>query len=141
LKLGPVRWYAIVHAERRRRSVASQSAPRFQGRESGGSRRRPSEGDAGTGFTDPTCWPGLYGGSYLKQLLGASQDPILGECWLWIAQYGPTVRVPPAWKLWTMWQYTDGAVGPGPHELAGIGRCDRDRFNGDLAGLKRLWSV
>jgi lysozyme len=38
-----------------------------------------------------------------------------------------------------MWQYTDGAVGPEPHVVAGIGYCDRDKFNGDLTQLHKLW--
>lgn len=74
-------------------------------------------------------WPGLYGGRYLKELLGASADPVLANCWLWLAQYGPTPVLPPAWTDWTMWQYTDGAVGPDPHAIPGFGQCDRDKFN------------
>jgi len=38
-----------------------------------------------------------------------------------------------------MWQYTDGAVGPEPHEVAGIGHCDRDMFNGAQDQLQKLW--
>jgi hypothetical protein len=39
------------------------------------------------------------------------------------------------------WQYTGGGLGPAPHEVQGIGLCDRDRFNGTLAALKKLWGV
>ena len=84
-------------------------------------------------------WPGLYAGHYLKELLGTHSDPILGQCWFWLAQYGPTAVVPPAWRTWTLWQYTDGAVGPEPHQVDGIGRCDRDRFHGDETALRRFW--
>jgi lysozyme len=35
-------------------------------------------------------FPGFYSGHYIKQLLGTSTDPILAECWFWLAQYGPT---------------------------------------------------
>lgn len=84
-------------------------------------------------------WPGLYGGSYLKQLLGANTSPVLANSWLWLSEYGPTASVPANWPTWTMWQYTDGVNGPEPHEVAGVGTCDRDRFNGSLAGLQRLW--
>lgn len=84
-------------------------------------------------------WPGLYGGSYLKQLLGNNHNPTLANCWFWLSEYGPTARVPANWKTWTMWQYTDGTVGPPPHSVNGIGNCDRDQFNGDIAGLTRLW--
>lgn len=86
-------------------------------------------------------WPGLYAGHYLKQLLGTSADPVLANCWFWLSQYGPTPVVPPNWKTWTMWQYTDGALGPEPHSVPGVGRCDRDQFNGTLAALKKLWNA
>ncbi|HKR01263.1 MAG TPA: glycoside hydrolase family 25 protein [Pyrinomonadaceae bacterium] len=84
-------------------------------------------------------WPGLYGGSYVKELLGDNKDTALSFCWFWLSEYGPTARVPPAWDTWTMWQYTNGQVGPEPHAVAGIGNCDRDQFNGELDGLQRLW--
>jgi len=85
-------------------------------------------------------FPGLYSGHYIKELLGVNTDPILANCWFWLAQYGPTAVVPPNWETWTMWQYTDGAVGPEPHSVAGIGRCNRDKFNGDADGLRQLWT-
>jgi lysozyme len=84
-------------------------------------------------------FPGLYGGSYLKSLLGAGSDPVLAQCWLWIAQYGPTPVIPPNWPTWTLWQYTDGAYGPEPHGVDGVGRCDRSFFNGPEAQLRKLW--
>jgi lysozyme len=84
-------------------------------------------------------WPGVYGGHYLKVLLGDQSDPVLGHCWFWLAQYGSTPVVPPAWRTWTLWQYTDGVHGPSPQPVNGIGRCDRDRFHGDAATLMRFW--
>lgn len=84
-------------------------------------------------------FPGLYGGAYLKQLLGKNQDPVLAQCWLWLSQFGPTPVVPANWQSFTMWQYTDGKVGPEPHTVKGVGPCDRDQFNGDMDGLKALW--
>src|SRR5262244_3478624 len=72
--------------------------------------------------------------------IGASTDPILAACWFWLAQYGPTPVVPRNWKTWTIWQYTDGALGPKPHTVKGIGRCDRDKFNGSEAQLRKLWA-
>ncbi len=84
-------------------------------------------------------WPGLYAGHYLKELLGVHPDPVLGRCWFWLAQYGPTAVVPPAWPTWTLWQYTDGALGPEPHQVEGIGRCDRNQFNGSVTGLTKFW--
>ena len=31
-------------------------------------------------------FPGLYSGHYIKQLLGTGHDPILAQCWFWLAQ-------------------------------------------------------
>ncbi|HEU4388166.1 MAG TPA: glycoside hydrolase family 25 protein [Blastocatellia bacterium] len=86
-------------------------------------------------------FPGLYSGSLIKEKLGNNTDPILSQCFFWLAQYGSNAVVPPNWPTWTLWQYTDGNLGPQPHSVPGIGNCDRDKFNGDLAGLKRLWGV
>jgi lysozyme len=84
-------------------------------------------------------FPGLYSGHFIKQLLGSHTDPVLAQCWFWLAQYGPTPVVPPNWNTWTMWQYTDGAIGPEPHKVGGVGRCDRDKFNGTETQLNKLW--
>lgn len=83
--------------------------------------------------------PGIYGGSYLRELLGNTLNPTLAQCWFWLSEYGPTPHVPQNWPTWTMWQYTDGQVGPEPHSVNGIGNCDRDQFNGEMDGLQRLW--
>ncbi|MDD5265935.1 MAG: glycoside hydrolase family 25 protein [Methylococcales bacterium] len=84
-------------------------------------------------------FPGFYSGNLIKELLGSKQDPLLAKCWFWLAQYGPTAVVPANWPTWTMWQYTDGNLGPTPHDVPGIGDCDRDKFNGDQAQLEKLW--
>ena len=88
-------------------------------------------------------FPGLYSGSLIKQQLGGKPaDPVLSQCFLWIAQYGPAPsNIPATWPAWTMWQYTDGNVGPQPHSVAGIGNCDRDQFNGTIEQLQQLWGV
>ncbi|MDB5672309.1 MAG: glycoside hydrolase family 25 [Alphaproteobacteria bacterium] len=86
-------------------------------------------------------WPGLYSGHYIKQLLDGGTDPVLAKSFLWLAQYGPTPVVPANWSSWTLWQYTDGAIGPDPHEVDGIGHCDRDRFVGDEASLRAFWGA
>src|SRR5260370_35094061 len=77
----------------------------------------------------------------MKELVGTSDDPSLAECWFWLAEYGPTPVVPKNWKTWTMWQYTDGALGPKPHTVKGLGRCDRDKFNGSETELRKLWGA
>ena len=84
-------------------------------------------------------FPGFYSGSYIKQLLGSGKDPVLAQCWLWLPEYGPTPVVPANWPTWTMWQYTDGNLGPQPHAVNGIGNCDRDQFNGTEDQLRMLW--
>lgn len=91
------------------------------------------------------CFPGLYSGYLIKELLGASPnaDPILSQCFLWIAQYSgqKPINIPATFPTWTLWQYTDGVHGAAPHTVDGIGLCDRDVFNGSLANLKKLWGV
>ena len=84
-------------------------------------------------------WPGLYSGSYIKELLGENQNSTLANCWFWLSEYGPTAHVPANWQTWTLWQYTDGNIGPEPHSVAGVGDCDRDQFNGEMDGLTKLW--
>jgi lysozyme len=88
-------------------------------------------------------FPGLYSGNLIKEQLGGKPaDPILSQCFLWIAQYGPQVKnIPQTWPAWTLWQYTDGVAGPSPHAVDGIGPCDRDQFNGTLEQLRKLWGV
>lgn len=86
-------------------------------------------------------FPGLYSGqSFINEQLGNNTSTVLKNCFLWIARFSSQLpRVPPAFPTFTLWQYTDGAQGPNPHEVPGVGRCDRDKFNGDEAGLRRLW--
>lgn len=86
-------------------------------------------------------FPGFYSGHFIKQLLGTNSDPVLANCWFWLAQYGKTAVVPPNWPTWTLWQYTDGVIGPEPHTVSGIGRCDRDMFNGSETQLRKLWGA
>jgi lysozyme len=86
-------------------------------------------------------FPGFYSGDYIKQLLGESADPLLSQCWFWLAQYSSQPVVPPNWPIWTMWQYTDGTNGPQPRSAPGVGPCDRNQFNGSEANLRKLWGV
>jgi lysozyme len=91
-------------------------------------------------------YPGLYSGHTLKEALAAqgitsAAQTELSKCWLWIAQYAASPLIPKVWKTWTMWQYTDGAAGPEPHTVDGVGRCDRDHFNGTAAQLSTFWAA
>ena len=90
-------------------------------------------------------WPILYTGNWLKDM--NTESDILSKCPLWLAQYGPTPKLPLGFDTWTFWQYTDGSVGPTtiqgavvPHIIDGIGRCDIDLFNGDAAALNTFWT-
>jgi len=84
-------------------------------------------------------WPVLYAGHFLKDALAGQADDVLSNCPLWLAQYGPTAILPPGWRSWSLWQYTDGVIGS-PPPVPGIGHCDRDRFNGDVAALNAFWA-
>ena len=89
-------------------------------------------------------YPGLYSGATIKQALTAAgitgpAQTELSKCWLWLAQYATTPLLPKVWSNWTLWQYTDGAAGNGPYEVPGVGRCDRDQFNGTAEQLQAFW--
>jgi lysozyme len=90
-------------------------------------------------------FPGFYSGHLIKEQLGAVQtpDPVLSQCFLWIAQYRgqKPINIPPTFPTWTLWQYTDGVHGEEPHRVDGVGLCDRDMFNGSLANLRKLWGA
>jgi len=36
-------------------------------------------------------------------------------------------------------QYTDGEAGPEPHDVNGIGSCDRSQYGGSITQLRRIW--
>jgi lysozyme len=86
-------------------------------------------------------FPGLYSGqAFIRSQLGNRTNTVLKNCFLWIARYSSQLpQVPAAFRAFTLWQYTDGSAGSQPHQVPGIGRCDRDKFNGDEAALRRLW--
>jgi lysozyme len=88
-------------------------------------------------------FPGIYGGHYLKELLGGTEDPTFQNCWLWLAQYGPTPVVPPNWANYTLWQYSDGTTAP--HipipdlSVPAIDHCDHSNYIGTPEQLKAKW--
>lgn len=89
-------------------------------------------------------YPGLYSGHTIKEALAHAgiNDPkqtVLSNCWLWIAHYNKIPLIPKIWNKWTLWQYTDGGAGMEPHKVNGIGRCDRDMFNGTEEELSKLF--
>ncbi len=80
--------------------------------------------------------PLIYGSPYF---LKDFATPILTKCPLWVARWGVRPILPKGWKKWALWQYTDGKSGKKPHEVKGIGRCDRNKFKGALKKLKKFW--
>lgn len=86
---------------------------------------------------------GLYSGqSFIREKVGSNTKTVLKNCFLRLAPYASENPVaPPAWTTYTLRQYTDGNAGDQPHQVPGIGRCDRDKFNGDEADLQKLWGV
>jgi len=88
-------------------------------------------------------YPALYSGeSFLRTQFGTktAASTILSQCPLWIAKYSSNLpTVPAAFDDFAMWQYTDGAIGLQPHSVPGVGRCDRNKFNGTMDDLNALW--
>jgi GH25 family lysozyme M1 (1,4-beta-N-acetylmuramidase) len=87
----------------------------------------------------------LYSGDTAKSALGTRIDPFFGSHRLWLAQYGSNPSVQRSWQNFWLWQYTDGAVGPGRKTVPGIpgdrsNRLDCDYFAGTEADLKAQWA-
>lgn len=86
-------------------------------------------------------YPGIYGGSLLKELTNNNNSTALTNCWLWLAQYGPIPHLPNGWNDYVFWQYTDGNVGPSTMPIEGIGQCDREVFKGTDEELITFWNT
>jgi len=101
----------------------------------------PDQGDAWAGeFTERTGQtPLIYGGGYLREHGGAVGHAHLAKCPLWLAEYGDTPLVLPGWQSWTIWQFTDGNLGPYAGQVPGIGRCDQNVYNGDRPSFEQFW--
>jgi Glycosyl hydrolases family 25 len=84
-------------------------------------------------------YPVLYGGAWLNEQLNGKADDLLARCPLWISQHAAKPALPPGWNKYALWQYTDGENGPEPHEVAGIGPCDRNQYNGTIIQLRKRW--
>ncbi|MBV9687181.1 MAG: glycoside hydrolase family 25 protein [Alphaproteobacteria bacterium] len=66
-------------------------------------------------------------------------NSVLSRCPLWLPAYNARPVCPLGWSKWTLWQHTDGTIGPDAVPVAGIGRCDRSRFAGTTADLIAWW--
>ena len=84
-------------------------------------------------------YPVLYGGAWLKEQLHGKRDEVLSRCPLWVSQYSTKPILPPGWTKYALWQYTDGTSGPEPRVVNGIGRCDRNQYNGTISQLRKVW--
>ncbi len=86
--------------------------------------------------------PYIYGSDLVSDFAGTHGDALLCQCPLWIARYSAHAPVvPPSWKNWTLWQYVAGETAHDVDALPGLGKVDRSRFAGDLAGLKKVWAT
>jgi lysozyme len=82
----------------------------------------------------------IYGGNTIKEALGDEIDEFFASRRLWLCQYGSTPVVPPCWKTYWLWQFTDGEVGPSPHTIDGIGPCDINSYQGGADELIAEWA-
>jgi lysozyme len=86
-------------------------------------------------------WPVVYGGSLLREQIAHNPDAILSNCPLWYVRYASSpIGIPTqVWQTYTLWQYTDGDVGPEPHDTPGATGADRNMFQGSTQELKEAW--
>ena len=86
-------------------------------------------------------FPVIYGGHLLRESVGHDPDPILSNCPLWYSRYRDSpIGIPTAiWPTYTLWQYTDGNVGPEPRDTPGTSAADRNIFQGTTQELQELW--
>lgn len=58
---------------------------------------------------------------------------------LWAPRYNSTQTeplVPAPWSAWQIWQWTDGGEHGSSYNVAGVGECDGNLWNGDRDALK-----
>jgi GH25 family lysozyme M1 (1,4-beta-N-acetylmuramidase) len=71
----------------------------------------------------------VYGGNVLKDAIQPADDAYFARFPLWLCEYGPTARLPRAWKSYYLWQYSetgkiDGMAADGHVDLNVIGTTD-----------------
>lgn len=89
----------------------------------------------------------LYSGNLLKETL--SNLTVLDQQYvcshrLWLAQYGPTPKIPHGFDSYWIWQYTGDGIGPQPHTIPGISipgnpGIDLNTYEGSLENLISEW--
>jgi lysozyme len=80
-------------------------------------------------------WPGIYCDGSHEAMEVHAQHPVIGQnCWLWIAEYGPSPKAAATWPSpWKLWQWTENGT------VAGV-QYDRDQFNGTEEELRTFWT-
>lgn len=83
----------------------------------------------------------FYSGHYVKELLGTKKDELLGKHRLWLAQYGPKLKLPTTWNECWLWQYAADGIGPQPRKISGVdGTPDLNVFcKNDPDLLRKEW--
>ena len=95
-------------------------------------------------------YPGIYGSEYyLRQALNSpkvtnAQRKVLGNCWLWIANYHNEPRATSPWSYWSLWQYCGDGRGARPRSVypisvANIKKAERNIFRGNQSDLREFW--
>jgi lysozyme len=86
----------------------------------------------------------IYGSSsFLIDQIPKELDSFFAARRLWLAQYGPTPKVPPTWKAsgYWLWQYGADGIGPGPWTVDGIpGNPDVNSFPRSVEELRAEWA-
>jgi lysozyme len=81
----------------------------------------------------------IYTGGLWRRELGGPDVQELATRLLWTARYGTAQPVvPPPWKRWSFWQFTDGRSGSAVAIPGVSGPCDCDWFDGGLPDLQAL---
>lgn len=83
----------------------------------------------------------IYSGNVAKERLGHLPVPFFGRRRLWLAQYGSNPTWQASWDTYWLWQFTDGALGPQPHSVPGIGPCDINSYQHAPEQLIAEWST
>jgi GH25 family lysozyme M1 (1,4-beta-N-acetylmuramidase) len=84
----------------------------------------------------------LYSGNLIKETL-RGQDDFLSAHKLWLPQYSARPVLPPQWKSYWLWQYTDGTnnAAGGPQRVSGVtGLLDCNHYPGLDAELVSSWA-
>jgi len=90
--------------------------------------------------TGQTPW--LYAGGVLKEQLQGGHIPALSQYPLWLSEYGPVAKLPQGWQKYVLWQRSGDGVGPGVHDVPGIGRKqDINYFEGTDDQLREVWTA